>query len=161
MKVPVASIKTKVLYTIVAILAWTPTVYIFAAIPTKLLFEGEAIMATILLFALGGSMTVYACFALFSSVIIDENGITLRRGVIKVNHISWRRVRRVEIFKALHRRSVLFSDTYIRILTTEEESWAYQYRLSPLNIDAESISFVYDTQADNLIKQYYTGDIYR
>lgn len=161
MKVSVASTKNKVLYTIATILIWIPTVYLFATIPTKWLIEGEAIMATILLLATDVFMTVYACITLFSNVVIDEKGITLRRGIIEVNHIAWEQVRRIEMFEALYARSLIWHDKYLRIMTTEEESYAFKYRRPPLNCEQESICFIYDSQAHDIIKKYYTGDICR
>lgn len=121
MKVSVASKKQKVLQAIMAVIILVPSAFYYAYNLTKL-FKPNIIICTVIVFAFDLASIISACITLFSYVVIDEKGITLKRGILKVNHISWEQVRRVEIFKAMHRRSVFFSDTYVRISTTEEES---------------------------------------
>lgn len=104
-------------------------------------------------------ITISSIITLTSNVVIDDKGITLRRGALEVNHFSWDKVCRVETFEALYRRSLIFGDRYITVLNTSEASWAYSYRRMPINLGAKNISFAYDSQAFDLIKKYYKGNI--
>ncbi len=79
MKVSVASKKQKVLHIIAAIFVWAMAIWLVVRYYDALFAEG--LVFTIFLLALVAAITTMTCITLFSRVVIDENGITLKRGV--------------------------------------------------------------------------------
>lgn len=165
MKVPVISKGRKILLILVTIfgcLCMTLIIGLYVdflnqgnSINSDVMFFVDVIFFSIIIVA----VTVSTCVGVISNVIIDESGITLKRGAIKSNHFSWEEIRRVETFEAMYIRTSFLTENYITVLNTNEESWAYRYRRPPTNLGKSNISFTYNSQALDLIMQYYKGEI--
>ena len=163
MKVPISSKKQRRVAIIVIIILWISTT---ALLLLDLLEDSpnsankyELDWYTICLLVTMVIITIFDIFDAVSNIIIDEKGVTLRRGTIKVNYFSWEQVCRVETFEAMHRKSCIFTRSYITVLKISDPSWAFTYKRPPINLGENNISFAYDEQALALIKQYYKGDI--
>lgn len=154
MKFSVVSRKRKILYVVALAAIWTPFIALIVIWPT---FEMDWAMVYCVIVVVG--ITVYFVVDMSGKVLITENGITLMRGTTVRRTYCWHEVCKIVTFDILYNNSMVFGEAFISVLVTDELNWAYRYRRIPINCGSESISFSFNEQALNLIKQYYNGDI--
>ncbi|MCM1194824.1 MAG: hypothetical protein NC099_01145 [Corallococcus sp.] len=155
MKFPVFKKSQKTTY---AVIASIPLVITLAI--ASILFvdgarrDGAIIIAAIVVIALLMlPLSVLTVIWGFSDVVIDETGIALYFGKIKLNKMKWTDVKRIElifggakfwVFNAMTKDKPSFSFRRVRV-------WE--------NTNKKRITFAYDDKALELIMQYYDGEI--
>ena len=112
------------------------------------------------LFAACCIATILLAVGNFNHVVINECGVTLCLRSLAINYFAWNKIKRVEVVKGFRGRRGGKDCTVINVLTTDKESSMFKNKVYVENINRRRISFLFSSEAIELIKQYYDGKIY-
>ena len=168
MKVPVTDTRQKIGYIIVLVFLWLLNPLLFALMWLKqplirqAWLDGNVQPFTPLLVIFG--ITLVMTFVLsfeFASVHIDENGVRLKLGLLRLNKFSWDEIQRVEVYDVLNGRGFVYEDTLINVLVTDKESWSFVHKMQMPNYNRKRITFFYNSKALSYIKKHCNADVCR
>ena len=98
--------------------------------------------------------SIFFIFLAFPCVIIDETGIALYLGKLRLNKIVFTNVKRVELVNVRADNTLI-----INIMTTNIPSYSFRKGLVVSNVNKRRITFEHESKALELIVQYYEGEI--
>lgn len=154
MKLPVFKKRQRIIYAML-----TAVLFIITLMIASLLLiedvrqDGPVIIVLIAVLCI--PFLIFAALLLvsgFSCVMLDENGVALYFGKIRLNKIGWASVKRVEL--------IAFGATWIfNVMKKNKPSYSFIMGRMLENLNKKRITFAYDTQAQKIITQYYNGEI--
>lgn len=127
-------------------------VLVFADVYRSAGVVGVAVVASLLAVSLIGAV-IFVSLGL-SHVAINEAGIALFLGKLRLNRIDYVNVKRVEAVRVRADNSLI-----INVMTTDKPSCSFRSGLIVSNVNRKRITFEYDNAALDLIMQHYNGKV--
>lgn len=113
---------------------------------------GVAVVASLLAVSLIGAV-IFVSLGL-SHVVINEAGIALFLGKLRLNKIDFVNVKRIEVVRVRADNSLI-----INVMTTDKPSCSFRSGLIVSNVNRRKITFEYDNAALDIIMQHYNGKV--
>lgn len=156
MKLPVLEKAYKITYVLLSVVIFLLALMMCIILIAADVYQEGGPVAFVLVASLAIFFLVCAFFLIvttFSYVILDEAGVTLYFGKLKLNKIEWSDVKRVELI-------FVGSNIWIlNIMTIDEPSFSFRRARMLENTNRKRITFIYEKDAMDLIRQHYDGEI--
>lgn len=154
MKFPIFKKRQKRLYAVLAVIMFMLALLIGSILLIEDVYQDGPVIVVLvaLLFVLCLTITTFVLVLGFSSVTLDKNGIMLYFGKIRLNKIGWASVKRVEL--------VAFGATWMfNVMKKNKPSYSFRMGRMLENFNKKRITFLYNSDAQEIISQYYDGEI--
>lgn len=146
----------RVLYAVLSVILFVLSLIILSILFFVNLYEeGRPVIIVLVAmqFVLISSGVALLVVSAFSKVMLDEVGIALYFGKIRLNKFNWTSVKRIELV------AVGANCWFFNVMTIDKPSFSFRRGRMVENLNKIRITFNYDANAQEIITQYYGGEI--